>query len=177
MINSIIGNPYKFSILIFDVKEWNTRGSLFFNGLLIFSINGELFPPKEVLNVTLSGETHWLIENFKTIAVNEEIFCMEKEKAFIEMHNARFPKNIDIDEDYQYDISPEEFADRGYYVFAVSNGKQIRIMASKLTYIMKHSRHNLNKIHINEIFITTSELNKMILKLEKIDEKIRIIDN
>jgi hypothetical protein len=175
MINAIIGDPYQFSIVIGDVKEWNAPNSShsFFNGLLVFSINGELFPSKEVLNATLSCEIHWLKEDLKAIVVNEEIFCMEKEKAFIEMYNKRFPENIDISEDFRYYISPQEFGDKGYYVFAVSNGKQIRIMVSKLKYIKKHSRHNLNNIHINEVFISNAELNKIILKLEKVDEKIK----
>ena len=174
MINAIIEDPYKFSIIIGDVKEWNTPNLYsFFNGLLVFSINGELFPPKEILNVTLSCEIHWLKENLKAIVVNEEIFCMEKEKAFIEMYNTGFPENIDIANDFRYDISPTEFGDKGYYIFAVGNGKQIRIMASKLKYIKKQSRHNLNNIHINEVFISNAELNKIIINLEGIDKKIR----
>jgi hypothetical protein len=169
MVKGIIGNPYKFSIIVGDVKEWNIENAPFFNGIMLFLINGELFPPKNILNVTLPCQINWLKKKLKNIPINKKVYNMEKEKAFIEIYDIRFPENIDIDEKYEYDISPTEFSDRNYYVFAVRNSNKIRILASKLKNIKKYSRHDLNKIDIIETFITNDELNEIIIKLEELD--------
>jgi hypothetical protein len=169
MINAIIGDPYKFSIIIGVIKEWNTFDTTFFNGILVFSIDVKLFPPEETFNATLSYEIGSLKQNLKNIGICEDIYYMEKERAFIEMYNIRFPENIDIDEHYEYDISPTIFSDRGHYVFAVSDSEHIRIIASKLKYIKKYSRHDLKKIHIIETSITKDKLNEIISELEKIE--------
>ena len=56
-----------------------------------------------------------------------------------------------------------------YYVFAVSDGTNIRILASKLKYIKKYSNHKLKNINVNEAIISMKELNDIIYKLEKFD--------
>jgi len=67
-----------------------------------------------------------------------------------------------------------EFLDYDNYVFAVSDHKNTRIMASKLKYIKKYSRHNLKSIII-ETVISNDELNKIILKLENVNMEIKLI--
>ncbi len=59
------------------------------------------------------------------------------------------------------------FLDNQYYVFAVSDGTNIRILASKLKYIKKYSNHKLKNINVNEAIISMKELNDIIYKLEK----------
>lgn len=41
----ILGNPYKFLIFISTIKEWNID-SAFNNGVLLFGIDGNIFPKK-----------------------------------------------------------------------------------------------------------------------------------
>lgn len=159
----LIGNPCYFSILANVVKEWNLDES-FRNGVLFFYIGGVLFP-KEILNATLNCEIPQLKVKISNIAISKEIYDMEKEKAFIAMYDITFP-DWDIENDYRYDISPSSFSDAGYYVFAVSNTKQIRIMAAKLNYILEESTHNLNNLEISETFITGDELNNIIHELD-----------
>ncbi len=91
---------------------------------------------------------------------------MQKDKAFIEIYNITFPYDINIDNDYRFDISPQSFADNDCFVFAVSNGEQVRIMASKLDYIVEDSRHDLKGINVSETFIDISEINKIILEID-----------
>ncbi len=167
----IIGNPYKFSIFAKIIKEWNSDESSFRNGVLLFCIDGELFP-KQILTATLNCEIPQLKEKLMNLAINAELFEMEKEKAFIQMYNATFPKwdskwnnEGDICNDYRYFLSPIILSDFGCHVYAVSNSKQIRIMAARLNYILEESTHDLNDLKISETFITYDELKNIILEL------------
>lgn len=159
----ILGNPYKFSIIIDTIKEWNIDEA-FCNGVLLFCIDGNFFP-KEVITATLKCEVQLLRENFKNLTVDEKLYNMQKDKAFVEIYNMTFPLDTDIDNDYRFDISPQSFSDNDCYVFAISNGEQVRIMASKLNYVMKDSRHELNGISVSETFIDISELNKVMSEI------------
>lgn len=160
----IIGNPYEFSIILDIVKEWNIDTS-FCNGILFFSIAGELYP-KEVFTSTLNYEIPILIDKLKNITIDNNIYNMKKEEAYISIYNITFPEDIRKENDYKYDISPQEFADSDYFVFAVSNGKDIRILAAKLKYISADSRHELENINVSEAYIEYRKLNEIILALE-----------
>ena len=63
----ILGNPYKFSIFISTIKEWNID-SAFNNGVLLFCIDGNIFPPK-IVTATLKSEIWLLKENLKKIVM------------------------------------------------------------------------------------------------------------
>ena len=47
----ILGNPYKFSVFISTIKEWNIDNE-FFNGVLLFFIDGNIFH-KKIVTATL----------------------------------------------------------------------------------------------------------------------------
>lgn len=51
------------------------------------------------------------------------------------------------------------------YVFAVGNGKEVRIMAAKLNYNTEAFRHELDNLDISETFIELGDLNQMISQL------------
>lgn len=160
----IIGDPYKFSFFIEVIDEWNIDET-FLNGVLLFSIDGNYFP-KEITTTTLKGELRFLKEKLLNPAVNKKIFAMQTKQAFAEIYNRTFPEDINVHNDYSYDISPHSFSDNGYFTFLVSNGDKVRIMASYLEYILSESRHNLQKADILETMITAEELKEMILKLD-----------
>lgn len=160
----IIGNPYKFSIFTKTIKEWNIDET-FCNGILLFCVDGNIFP-KEIVTATLKCEIQPLKEKLMNITINEELYNMQKDKAFTEIYNITFPENTDVYNDYRFDISPPSFSDCDCYVFAISNGKKVRIMAAKLNYIIKDSRYELNNINVSETFITTDDLNEIISELD-----------
>ena len=160
----ILGEPYKFSIIIDTIKEWNIDDA-FCNGVLIFCVDGNLFP-KEIVTATFKGEVQLLKKNFKYLTVDEDLYNMQKDKAFVEIYNITFPEDVDIDNDYRFYVSPQSFSDSDCYVFAISNGEQVRIMAAKLNYIIKNSRHELKNLDISEAFITINELKKIISELD-----------
>lgn len=160
----MLGNPYKFSIIIDIINEWNIDGA-FCNGVLLFCVDGNIFP-NEVITATLKCEVQLLKENIKNLTIDEELYTMQKDKAFVKIYNITFPYDTDINNDYRFDISPQSFSDSDCFVFAISNGNQVRIMASKLNYITKDSRHELENINVSETFIDISELNKMISEID-----------
>ncbi|NBK93527.1 hypothetical protein D5278_16345 [bacterium 1XD21-13] len=152
----ILGDPYKFAIIVKTIKEWNIDDA-FCNGVLLFCINGNIFP-KEIFTATLKSEIRPLKEKLEALTVEKTLFHMEKEKAFKKIYNITFLEDWDKENDYRFDITPLIFADKGCYVFAVSNGRQVRILAAELSYIIEKSRHDLNKIQISEAILTHKEL-------------------
>ena len=164
MVVMILGNPYKFSVFISTIKEWNIDNE-FCNGVLLFCIDGNIFP-KKIVTVTLKCEIQLLKEKLRNLITNERLYNMQRDKAFAEIYNITFPEDISIDNDYRFDITPESFADENCYVFAVSNGKEVRIMATKLNYIVEESRHELSNVDISETFIEIEDLNQIISQLE-----------
>ena len=160
----ILGNPYKFSVFISTIKEWNIDNE-FCNGVLLFCIEGNIFP-KKIVTATLKYEIQLLKEKLRNLITNGSLYNMQRDKAFAEIYNITFPEDISIDNDYRFDITPESFADENCYVFAVSNGKEVRIMATKLNYIVEESRHELSNVDISETFIEIEDLNQIISQLE-----------
>ena len=166
----ILGNPYKFAIIIQIIKQWNKEESAdnpFCNGVLLFCIDGNIYT-EEILTATLKTEVYMLLENLHNISVDKKIYHMKKEKAFKKMYHLIFSEEYK-DIKYYFNISPYCFLDNQYYVFAVSDGTNIRILASKLKYIKKYSNHKLKNINVNEAIISMKELNDIIYKLEKFD--------
>lgn len=159
----MLGNPYKFSIIIDIIDEWNIDDA-FCNGVLIFCVDGKFFP-SEVISATLKCEVQPLREKLRNFTIDEKLYNMQKDKAFVEMYNITFPFDTYADNDCRFDISPLSFSDDNCFAFAVSNGKQVRIMASKLNYIIEDSRHELKNINVSEAFIDISELNKIISEI------------
>ena len=160
----IIGNPYKLSIEVQMIKEWNNKNLTFCNGVLIICIDGNLFP-KEIVTATLSREVLFLKRKLKNIAIDNELYEMEKYLAFKKIYDITYPNDWNIDNDYKYDITPDSLQDCGCYVFAVGNGKNVRVMASQLKYIVDESKHEFNN-NISETIISMKELDDIILNLD-----------
>ena len=59
----ILGNPYKFAIIIQIIKQWNKEESAdnpFCNGVLLFCIDGNIYT-EEILTATLKTEVYMLL--------------------------------------------------------------------------------------------------------------------
>lgn len=162
----ILGDPAQFAVIYEIVDEWNIDSS-FNNGVLMFSIDWKVYPGNEIVNATLNFEIPNLKKCMSSIGVDEQIFGLQKNEAFITIYNLRFPEDWNVDEDYRFDISPEVFSDNNCLIFAVSNGSMVRVLAaSNLEYIKAESRYNLKDIEVSETYITIEEWNKILLKLD-----------
>lgn len=160
----IFGNPYKFAIITDVVDRWNIDRS-FDNGVLIFCVDGRTFPG-ELVNATLNYEIPDLKERLGNIGVDERLFNLPKDEAFVQLYNIRFPEDWDVDEDYRFDISPTAFSDIGCQIFAVSNGSEVRILASReLEYITAESRCDLSKLDISETLVSVDEIGDIISRM------------
>ena len=167
MVIMVLGDPDYFSIFCETIKEWNVDGA-YGNGILLFCLNGQLYPP-EIMSTLLNCEVWPLREKLRNIAQDEQMYSMEKEKAFIEMFNVTFPDFLEdesCNNDYRFEISPYALEDYHCFAFAVSNGKSVRILAAKLNYNKEVSRHELNNIEVNEVYISHEELEKIASGLE-----------
>lgn len=160
----MIGNPYKFSIIINTIDEWNIDDA-FCNGVLVICVDGNFFP-NEVLNATLRCEIPILKENLRNITIDKNLYNLPKNEAFVEIYNKTFPSDIDIANDYRFDITPHSLSDKDYFVFAISNGDNVRILACKLNYAIEDSEHDLKSINVSEAFVDIVELNKIISEID-----------
>lgn len=161
----LIGNPDKFAILLHRVEEWNMDDT-FKNGILHFCINGEMFP-KEILSVTLACEVPWLREKMANVVVDKKIYYQPKDEAFAALYSKTFPEECSEDNDYRFQVNPECFLDFNYITFAVSNGVNVRILATQLQYKTEESRHDLSFLQVLETSISNEEWDRMVIELGK----------
>ena len=159
----IVGNPYKFAIVREEIKEWNIDNT-FSNGVLLFFIDGAIFP-KEIITVSLNCELRPLKDKLKQLCTNQELFDVPKEVAFRKLYNITYPKNIEIGNDYCFDITPPSFLDNNCCIFGFNNGSQVKILAAKLNYKRSTGRHELDKITVIEAVLPVEELNEIVRQL------------
>ena len=170
MVNMLYGDPYKFSIFIENVIEWNSKESSIHNGVLLFCIDGHAFP-SQISTSTFEVDVLRLRDSLENIPINKKLINVEKHVAFIEMYKATFSEDYEMDIENEYFISPPTLSDYDYYIFAVSDGENVRITASKLDYIKTESTHNLNDINIIEAYIKHDDLNNLVSCLNDIIQK------
>ncbi len=167
----LIGDPFKFAVLISAVNEWSDCGDIS-GGVMIIIVDGFMFPANEVLNICLDCEIPEFIDNLKKIPINKEVFNLKnKESAFVGIYNRAYHSLLYeedcFDNDWHYKIAPMEFLDKGLIVFAVSDGENVRILASQLKYIKKKSCHKLENIAVKEAFATCADIDIIITKLRE----------
>jgi hypothetical protein len=160
----LIGDPYMFAIILKRVEEWNYDEE-FDNGILIICVDGVLFP-NEIINVSLNSELQPLINALSNIANDKYLYSMPKKEAFFEMYNLTYPDDLSIENDYRFDLTPTTLSDNDYFIFAVRNNENIRIIATKAPYNKEKSRHEFNNLNICEVYITLYELNYIISKIQ-----------
>lgn len=159
----ILGEPYKFAILFSEVKTWNLDDT-FCNGILFLGVDGEIFP-KRFVTATLKSEIIPLKEKLENIVRDEQLFETEKEKAFKHIYEITFPQDITRHNDYRFNITPPSLEEDDCYVFSVSNGELVKILAAKLEYVVERSRHNLDSITVREAILSLTELKDITCKL------------
>lgn len=161
----VVGDPFRFAIIYETVECWNSNET-FHNGLLFFSINSKLYPYSvDDFSSTLASEIPMLVDSLKNIVVNKEMYNLKIVDAYTKLYNAAFPDDYDLPYEQRYFISPPTMAQFGYYIFAVTNSKKVRILASKLKYDKKNSTHKLNNIKIREVYVPCPDIDMIITRL------------
>lgn len=162
----IIGrDPFKFSVIIDKVNEWSDDSIQ--NGVMVITVDGHMFPDKELLNITF-GYLGWgFLDKLKAIPEEREIYSIKNRKsAFGEICARVYPENPDFDSDRRFNITPEEICDKRYMVFAVKCGENVRILAARPVYDKENSQFITEKIVVREAYITTEYINEMIRQTE-----------
>jgi hypothetical protein len=187
----VIGNPYRFAFVVDLVPEWNMEGSLLGNGIFFVCIDGELFPKKiDCSSLTtvfayFFGYADCEKSALISMPVNDSLFKMDKRLAFTEMYKAMNPGILDDNESddstYTYLVSNSmsEIQDRGAYIFAVSDGEMLRVLAGYVLPKMENGEVSYFYVGrtIKEIFISVSEMNILIEKLHRFSlENVRTWD-
>ena len=93
---------------------------------------------------------------------------MKKREAFEHIYNISYPEDWDEDTDFQYEITPLTFEEDNCDVFAVSDGEQVRILATKCPHSKDTMRPIFKNATIKETFVSIQELKEMAkaLKIE-----------
>ena len=159
----IVGDPYKFAIGKAEIRAWNVDDA-FSNGVLLFFVDGAIFP-KEIVTAALNCEVRPLKERLGRLSAGRTLFAAPKEDAFRELYGLTYPQDIEMDNDYRFDLTPPSLADHGCYVFELANGGQARILAAELTYNRQESRHELSHIQVSEAELPLEELREIAAQL------------
>lgn len=160
----ILGEPYAFSVIVSVIKTWNTDKT-FNNGILLFCIDGTVFPG-EVVTATLSAEVPRLKEKMLSIAMDEPLFSMPKEEAWKKIYELSYPEDICIGNDYRFDWTPLSLSDNDCFIFAVGCGDGVRILAAKAHYCVETSRHVAENSSICETFVSREYLRSVAAGLD-----------
>lgn len=153
----ILGDPYKFGIITQNIKDWNEKDSLFNNGVLMICIDGAIYPD-EVYTATLSREIGILKKQLMNINENEQIFFMEKERAFKYIYEVTYPSDINIDNDYSYDITPDTISDRHCKIFSVCYENKVRFLGGR-------RKKDENRYDIREAYVSLEVVEKIAMEL------------
>lgn len=129
----LFGNPEKFAFVIEKVPEWSDES--FANGLLYVFIKWEMYP-NEVRNTTLSDDLQCLLAKeypygMYYLVNDKELYALSDKKLFAELRRLRCPwllDDEDSDDDYRFDLELPELSLANYRLFAISNGKYVRIL-------------------------------------------------
>ena len=169
----VVGDPFRFAVIYETVECWN-YDETFHNWLLFFSINSKLYPYSvDDFSSTLASEIPILADSLKNIVVDKEIYSLKTVDAYTKLYNMALPDDYDIPNDYRYVISPPTIAHFDYYIFAVSNGKKVRVLASKLKYDIINSIYKLNNIKIREVYVPCTDMYMIIYGLDDWIQNLR----
>ena len=169
-------DPFIFTIVLEPVKEWNRFNDkydyTFCNGIMHFSLLGNLFPSNEFENISLECAVNEMIKKLKNIPVNDDIYFESDIEIALKKISSLVYTN-DESEDFRFKIAPQEFFDKGYDLFGVccSTERTVRLIAAKSIYDKDTgiTKYTSNLMHI---YISFMYLNEVIQGLEDFMEQI-----
>ena len=105
-------DPFIFSIVLEPVKEWNRMNDKYdftwCNGIMHFSLLGKMFPDVELQNITLECAVDELIEAFRNVPVDDDIYYESDLETAIKKTYSRVYTNYE-NENWRYKVAPQEF--------------------------------------------------------------------
>lgn len=136
----VIGDPYKFAVLVQNIPEWGSDS--YRNGLFHLIVDGKMFPD-ELSTATLDVEFGELKNSHALISFpeNREIFHKKKMDAFEIMLYLAYPNyrdgdgdgRQDLGNDFRWKVSGPNAEDQGCHVFCVFCNDEARVLGAKVS--------------------------------------------
>lgn len=161
----IIGDPYRFALIFDEVKEW-CYGSCNSNGHFAFCMDGKMLPGN-IINAVNDNALAKVLDKLKNAPEDSELFAMDAAPAFEKLYDLVYPTDSVSDNDYRFELAPEEVIDEGYHVFLVRSGDTIRILGAHQDYDREQSRHIFEGIEISEAVIDRTKCDEIVSRIEE----------
>ncbi|WP_168386440.1 immunity 42 family protein [Erwinia amylovora] len=180
----IFGDPYRFAVLIQHIPDWSDE--TYKNGLFHFCIDGDFFP-NEISTSTLWVDVYSLIDESNPLISfkdDENLFVMDKDKAFTLMLGMISPELIGLEEtdDFEpsciFQASTENINDAGFMVFSVSNKDSVRILGAKYNELKQDENGNnywsrIFNPNVKESVLAKKEINEIMTSVITYHSKIK----
>lgn len=128
----IFGNPEYFALSWDMVSDWDTQQPRFYEGLMLFYINGMVLPNRRIASADIWFNLHELkdvIANHKKQKVNLK-FSNNPMTAYKELYRYTFQEESD-DDTWEYRADCQAIYDKGISIFLKKNGTRERIYAGQ----------------------------------------------
>ncbi len=160
----LIGDPSRFAFLLERVPQWENG---YLNGLMFLIVNDSIYP-REVRTTTLCCELPELLDAQSALrnpVIDTALFRMETAECFRRITEAVYPEDHETDNDYRYLIPFHEINDSGFSMFAVSDGKSVRILVGE----WEQGVHSF----VEETVILMEEYRRIAEQLQEFEQELR----
>lgn len=129
----VIGDPYRLAFIVERMPIWEPQNDSFRNGIMFLCVSGEVYP-KDVRTTTFFSELPDILGEgsaLMNVAVDRELYAMPSDELLAYLENITYPEDIDTDNDYRFIVPFTEISDRGFDVFVLSDGENVRVLVGQ----------------------------------------------
>lgn len=129
----VIGDPYRLAFIVERMPIWEPQNDSFRNGIMFLCVSGEVYP-KDVRTATFFSELPDILGEgsaLMNVAVDRELYAMPSDELLAYLENITYPEDIDTDNDYRFIVPFTEISDRGFDVFVLSDGENVRVLVGQ----------------------------------------------
>lgn len=129
----VIGDPYRLAFIVERMPIWEPQNDSFRNGIMFLCVSGEVYP-KDVRTTTFFSELPDILGEgsaLMNVAVDRELYAMPSDELLAYLENITYPEDIDTDNEYRFIVPFTEISDRGFDVFIVSDGENVRVLVGQ----------------------------------------------
>ncbi|WP_082305955.1 immunity 42 family protein [Achromobacter piechaudii] len=181
----VIGDPYKFAVLVQNIPEWGSDS--YRNGLFHLIVDGKMFPD-ELSTATLDVEFGELKNSHALISLPEncEMFRKKKVDAFEIMLGLAYPNyrcgdvddRQDLSNDFRYKVSGPNAEDQGCHVFCVVCNEEARVLGAKVSELITDkdgTRYwvNIQNYDVFEAIVSIADIKQIVQQLSDYDLAVR----
>lgn len=166
----VIGDPYRLAFIVERMPIWEPQNDSFRNGIMFLCVSGEVYP-KDVRTTTFFSELPDILGEgsaLMNVAVDRELYAMPSDELLAYLENITYPQDIDTDNEYRFIVPFTEISDRGFDVFLVSDGENVRVLVGQDV----NRRLSPNGFIINDGHELASETTITLAELESIRSQL-----